>query len=94
VEISLTPVQPGHQRPDTIIVGELHLVGGGKGVIIVISLTTGVRCPRTPLISLFTFDLEEPHTQHLLLLAVLDEGGLERGDLILQRNKRTHHVLN
>jgi hypothetical protein len=96
MEIPLTPVQLGQRIPDAVIVGELHLVGGGEGVsiVVVISSATGVWRPRTPLISLFVFDPEESRAQHLLLLAVIGEGGLERSDLILQRNKRTHHVLN
>jgi hypothetical protein len=40
------------------------------------------------------FDPKEARAQHLLLLVVLDEGGLERGDLILQRDKRAHYVFN
>jgi hypothetical protein len=50
--------------------------------------------PGPPLVALFAFDLEESRTQHSLLLAVLGEGGLERGDLILQRNNRMPHVLS
>jgi hypothetical protein len=83
-EIPLTPVQLGQRVPDVVILGEFHLVCGGEGVVVVvISSATGVQRPRTPLISLFAFDPKKARAQHLLLLVVLGEGGLERGDLIL-----------
>jgi hypothetical protein len=82
--------------PDAVVLGELHLVRGGECVIVVIIIRAAmvVGRPRTPLIALLAFDPEEARTQELLLLAVLGEGGLERGDLILQWNKGMHHFFN
>jgi hypothetical protein len=95
-KVSLTAVQPWERITDAVVLGKIHLVGGGEGLVVVIILAVAkvgaVGGRATP--ALIALEPEQAGVGESLLLSLLGDGDRERGDLVYQRNQWVHHVFN